>query len=51
MNHHLVTRRKGFAAKITAIRARIRVNTLMLPQQVPPLKVLGAKGTLEGPEK
>jgi hypothetical protein len=51
VNDHLVACREGFAAKITAVGPRIRVNALVLPQQVATLKVLRAKGALEWPKK
>ena len=49
MDNHLITRREGFAAELAAVWPRVSVNSLVLTQQISPLKVLWAEGALERP--
>jgi hypothetical protein len=49
VNNHLVPRGEGFAAELAAVGPRVRVDPLVLTQQVPPLEVLRTERALERP--
>ena len=49
VDDHLVALRERLLTILAGVRPRVRVDALVLAQQVAPLKVLGAEGTLVRP--
>ena len=49
VDDHLVALRERLLTILARVRPRVRVDALVLTQQVAPLKVLGAEGTLVRP--
>ena len=49
VDNHLVALRERLLTILARVRPRVRVDALVLAQQVAPLKVLGAEGTLVRP--
>ena len=47
VDNHFVPGGECFPTKLAAVWPRVRVNALVFSQQIPPLKVLRAEGTLE----